>query len=143
MSLPTDAIVHASCVAIGGRGVLLSGRSGAGKSDLALRLVDRGAELVSDDYTELRRVGETLLARAPEAIAGKIELRGVGIVELEPAEDVPVCLYADLDTAPERLPAVGTVRLAGQDIPLVALAALEPSAPLKLEYALVRFGLPL
>lgn len=143
MSGSPDEIVHASCIAIGGRAVLLAGRSGAGKSDLAVRLVDRGAELVSDDYTELRRVGGTLLARAPPTIAGKIELRGVGIIELDPAADVPVCLYADLDAPPRRLPEAATLRLAGLDIPLVALAALEPSAPLKLEYALVNFGLPL
>jgi serine kinase of HPr protein (carbohydrate metabolism regulator) len=143
MSFPPDEIVHASCVAIGGRAVLLAGGSGAGKSDLAVRLIDRGAALVSDDYTELRCVGETLLARAPETIAGKIELRGVGIIGLEPAADVPVCLYADLGAAPDRLPEAATIRLAGLDIPLVALPALEPSAPLKLEYALVQFGLPL
>jgi serine kinase of HPr protein (carbohydrate metabolism regulator) len=143
MSLPPDETVHASCVAIGGRGVLLAGRPGAGKSDLAVRLIDRGAKLVSDDYTELRRLGETLLARAPPTIAGKLELRGVGIIELDPAADVAICLYADLDAVPERLPEAATVRLAGLEIPRVALAALEPSAPLKLEYALVQFGLPL
>lgn len=143
MSDVPDALVHASCVAIRGRAVLLAGGSGAGKSDLALRLVDRGAVLVSDDYTELRLWGERLLARAPATIAGRIEVRGVGLVDLEPASDVPVCLYADLDAPPERLPEPATVRLAGKDIPRVALAALEPSAPLKLEYALVRFGLPL
>jgi serine kinase of HPr protein (carbohydrate metabolism regulator) len=140
---PPDALVHASCVAIGGRGVLLAGRPGAGKSDLALRLIDRGAALVSDDYTELRRSGGRLLARAPATIAGKIELRGVGIVELAAAADVPICLHADLDRAPERLPEAETVRLAGQDVPSVALAALEASAPLKLEQSLARFGLPL
>ena len=140
---PADEIVHASCVAIGGRAVLLAGRSGAGKSDLALRLIDRGAALVSDDYTELRRSGGRLLARAPATIAGKMELRGVGLVEMEAAADVPVCLYADLDRAPERLPEPGAIRLAGEDIPRVAVAALEASAPLKLEYALVRFGLAL
>ena len=143
MSLPPDQLVHASCVASRGRAVLLAGRPGAGKSDLALRLIDRGAALVSDDYTELRRVGGTLLAQAPATIAGRIEVRGVGIVELEPAADVPVCLWADLDSPPERLPEAATVRLAGLEIPRVALAALEPSAPLKLEQALVRFGLPL
>ncbi len=143
MSPPPDQTVHATCVAIGGRGVLLAGRSGAGKSDLAIRLIDRGARLVSDDYTELRRAGGTLLSRAPAAIAGRIELRGVGIIELEPAADVPISLYADLDSAPERLPEPVAIRLAGLDIPLVALAALEPSAPLKLEYALVQFGLSL
>lgn len=143
MTLPPDQLVHASCVAIGGRAVLLAGRSGAGKSDLALRLVDRGAALVSDDYTELRLSGGRLLARAPATIAGRIEIRGVGIVDLAPASDVPVCLYADLEAPPERLPEAQSIALGGQDIPLVAIAALEPSAPLKLEYALVRFGLPL
>src|SRR5687767_12064690 len=138
-----DALIHASCVGIGGRAVLLAGRPGAGKSDLALRLVDRGAALVSDDYTELRLWGGRLLARAPATIAGRMEVRGVGIVDLEPAVDIPVCLYADLDSAPERLPEAATIRLVRSDIPIVALCALEPSAPLKLEYALVRFGLPL
>jgi serine kinase of HPr protein (carbohydrate metabolism regulator) len=140
---PPDEVVHASCVAIRGRAVLLAGRSGAGKSDLALRLIDRGAALVSDDYTELRRLGGTLLAQAPATIAGRIEVRGIGLVELPEAAAVPVCLYADLDSSPERLPEAAGIRLAGVDIPLVALAALEPSAPLKLEYALMRFGLPL
>ena len=141
MSDMPDDLVHASCVAIRGRAVLLAGRPGAGKSDLALRLIDRGAMLVSDDYTELRRSGGRLLARAPATIAGKIELRGVGVVEMEAAADVPVCLYADLERVPERLPEAATIRLADADIPLVALAALEASAPLKLEQALVRFGL--
>ena len=143
MSLPPDELVHASCVAIGGRGVLLAGRSGSGKSDLALRLIDRGAILVSDDYTELRGVGDTLLAQAPAAIAGRIEARGVGILDMPAAKGVPVCLYADLDGTPERMPEPASIRLAGLDIPLIALSALEPSAPLKLEYALVQFGLPL
>ncbi|HEX6375594.1 MAG TPA: HPr kinase/phosphatase C-terminal domain-containing protein [Allosphingosinicella sp.] len=143
MSGPADEVVHASCVAIKGRAVLLAGRPGAGKSDLALRLVDRGALLVSDDYTELRRCDGRLLARAPATIAGKIEVRGVGVVELAAVADVPVCLYADLERTPERLPEAATIRLAGEEVPLIALAALEPSAPLKLEQALVCFGLSL
>ncbi|HET9638199.1 MAG TPA: HPr kinase/phosphatase C-terminal domain-containing protein [Allosphingosinicella sp.] len=138
-----SALIHATCVAIHGRAVLLAGPSGAGKSDLALQLIDRGAFLVSDDYTELRCADGLLLARAPATIAGKIEVRGVGLIELEWAADVPVCLHADLGGPQERLPEATTIRLAGVDIPTVALAALEPSAPLKLEYALVHFGLPL
>jgi serine kinase of HPr protein (carbohydrate metabolism regulator) len=57
--------VHATCVAIDGRGILIRGRSGAGKSDLALRLIDRGARLVSDDYTILAASGGRLRAAAP------------------------------------------------------------------------------
>jgi serine kinase of HPr protein (carbohydrate metabolism regulator) len=135
--------VHATCVAIGGRGVLIGGRSGSGKSDLALRLIDRGAQLVSDDYTELRRVGRRLVARAPPSIAGRMEIRGVGLVEIDAAPEAPVCLFADLDSLPERLPEPTTRRIAGQDVPAIALAALEASAPLKLERALLQFGLPL
>lgn len=135
--------IHAGCVAIGGRGVLLAGRSGSGKSDLALRLIDRGARLVSDDYTELSPEGGRLIARAPKRIAGKIEVRGVGILEMEAPREAPVSLFIDLDAAPERLPD-GTKRrsLAGVDVPSVALAALEASAPIKVEQALLLFGLP-
>lgn len=134
--------VHTSCVAIDGRAVLIGGRSGKGKSDLALRLIDRGAHLVSDDYTLVRRVGGQLLASAPPAIAGKIELRGVGIVELPSDNDVPVALFIDLDLEPERLPNAEEKRLlAGVSIPVVGLSALEPAAPLKVEAALRLFGL--
>lgn len=135
--------VHASCVSLGGRAVLISGRSGSGKSDLALRLIDRGASLVSDDYTLVVRSGERLLARAPETIAGRLEVRGIGIIELEPAVNMPVCLVADLDAAAERLPAEPEPRmLAGIVVPAVAISALEASAPVKLEMALLKFGLP-
>lgn len=134
--------VHASCVAIGGRAVLIAGRSGSGKSDLAVRLVDRGAQLVSDDYTILTAAGDRLLASAPATIAGRIEVRGVGLAELEAVTDVPVCLFIDLDRAPERLPEAETVVLAGIPVPALGLSALEASAPIKLELALHRFGLP-
>ena len=73
--------LHASTVAIDGRAVLIPGPSGSGKSDLALRLLDRGFTLVSDDQTIVRRDGERLIASAPPTIAGKLEIRGVGIVD--------------------------------------------------------------
>jgi serine kinase of HPr protein (carbohydrate metabolism regulator) len=145
MNRPTvsSETVHASCVAIAGRAVLITGRSGSGKSDLALRLIDRGARLVSDDYTLVVRSEQRLLARAPATIAGRIEVRGIGVVPLEPVADVPVCLVADLDAAPERLPGASEQRvLAGIALPVVAIAALEPSAPVKLEMALNLIGLP-
>lgn len=134
--------IHASCVAIAGRAVLIAGRSGSGKSDLALRLIDRGARLVSDDYTILTAAGGRLLAAAPATIAGRIEARGVGLVEMEAVRDVPVALHVDLDRVPERLPEAETVTIAGIALPSLRLNALEASAPIKLELALHRFGLP-
>ena len=96
--------VHASTVAIGGRAVMLFGPSGAGKSDLALRLIDEGAALVSDDYTELTVDGANLLARAPASIRGRMEVRGIGIVPVEAVDDVPVRLAVELGTPAERMP---------------------------------------
>jgi serine kinase of HPr protein (carbohydrate metabolism regulator) len=136
--------LHAGAVAIGGRGVLIGGRSGAGKSDLALRLIDRGALLVSDDYTIVRRVAGRALAAAPATILGKMEVRGLGLAEMETARDVPVGLFVDLDHAPERQPEPGETRtVAGVPIPVLRLAGLEASAPLKVEMALRLFGLKL
>ena len=144
MSLPplSSETVHHSCVAIGGRAVLIAGRSGRGKSDLALRLIDRGAHLVSDDYTLVRRQQGRLLASAPDTISGKIEVRGVGIIELPADRDVPVALLVDLDVDPERLPQGDGRRLiAGVEVPVVGLSALEGSAPIKVEAALTLLGL--
>jgi len=135
--------IHATSVAIAGRVVLICGRSGSGKSDLALRLIDRGGRLVSDDYTYIRRAEGRLLASAPETIRGKIEVRGLGIVELEPVADAPVCLCIDLDRVAERLPeAPQPRRIAGVDVPVLAFNALEASTPIKVELALNLFGLP-
>jgi len=74
--------LHASTVALDGRAVLISGPSGSGKSDLALRLLDRGFILVSDDQTIVRKDGGHLVAGAPPTIAGKLEVRGIGIVDM-------------------------------------------------------------
>lgn len=144
MSQPSlsSETLHVSTVAIGGRAVLIGGRSGQGKSDLALRLIDRGAALVSDDYTHVRRAGEKLLASAPANIAGKIEVRGVGVIDSPAESDVPVALFVDLDNEPERLPEPGsTLSVAGIAVPVVTLSALEASAPIKVEAALRQFGL--
>src|SRR4029453_3149013 len=96
--------IHASTVAIDGRAVLITGPSGAGKSDLALRLIDRGYTLVSDDQTIVRREGNRLLASAPPNIAGKLEIRGVGIVDMDTVKDVPIALLVQLTSEIERLP---------------------------------------
>ncbi|WBO24138.1 HPr kinase/phosphorylase [Sphingomonas abietis] len=136
MSELSSDLVHASCVAIGGRAVLLSGRSGSGKSDLALRLIDRGAALVSDDYTEIRRRDGRLFATPPARLAGKIEVRGIGIVEMPHLAEAEVALMIDLESMVARMPDAATRRLAGRDVPVASLAALEPSAPIKVELLL-------
>ena len=126
-----------SCVAIDGRAVLIEGESGAGKSDLALRLIDRGAALVSDDYTLLQRDKRELIASAPDNIAGKIEVRGLGIITMEHAERVPVALLVRLTDQPERMPLTEDVRkIAGIDVREVEVDARSASAPIKVELAL-------
>jgi serine kinase of HPr protein (carbohydrate metabolism regulator) len=134
--LPAD-IIHASCVAIGDKGVLIRGRSGAGKSDLALRLIDRGAQLVSDDYSRLeRRADGRLHASPPPRIAGLIEVRGVGLVEMPHRSAVAVALLVDLERAVERMPDPATHDVAGVAVPIMAVAAFEPSTPIKIELML-------
>src|ERR1700743_723331 len=89
-------LLHASCVALGEKAVLIVGPSGAGKSDLALRLIDGGARLVADDQVELRRAGERVFVTAPAALAGLIEVRGVGIVRIEAVAEATLVLLVDL-----------------------------------------------
>ncbi|HEY1795738.1 MAG TPA: serine/threonine protein kinase [Stellaceae bacterium] len=132
-------LVHATAVAVDGKAVLLRGPSGAGKSDLGLRLIDAGGCLVSDDQSELRRDGDRVLVRAPAAIQGLIEVRGVGIVRLPALSDAPLALIVDL-VAPdrvERLPPPRREPILGVDVPVVALAPFEASAVAKLRAALL------
>ncbi|WP_174275086.1 HPr kinase/phosphorylase [Sphingomonas bacterium] len=138
------ALVHATCVAIGGRGVLLMGPPGAGKSDLALRLIDRGALLVADDAVTLGRDGDALRATCPATIGRRIEVRGVGIVEVAAAAGAPIALGVILDGTPERMPPdpLPNTLFEGVEVPQIALAPFEASAPLKVEQALALYGLP-
>lgn len=132
--------VHASCVAIDGRGVLLRGPSGSGKSDLALRLIDAGARLVADDQTELTAADGEVIAAPPTSLAGLMEVRGLGVVRMpDHAERAPVRLVIDLVPAAEveRMPAPASVTLAGIALPRLALAPFEASAPAKVRLALL------
>ena len=134
--------VHASTVASDGRAVLISGPSGSGKSDLALRLLDRGFTLVSDDQTIVRRDGDRLVASAPPTIKGKLEIRGIGIVEMNTVDDVPVALFVELTSEIMRLPDDRRERpVLGVNLPLVSVDALTASAASKVALALDRLGL--
>jgi serine kinase of HPr protein (carbohydrate metabolism regulator) len=130
-------LVHASCVAIRGRGILIIGPSGSGKSDLALRLIDRGAQLVSDDQTLVSLENGRLLASPPKTIQGLIEVRGLGIRAMEWEADVPLAVAIELGAAVARYPLEPrALSLAGQALPLVRLDAFHASAPIKVELAL-------
>lgn len=129
--------VHATCIAIDGRGVLLRGPSGAGKSDLALRLLDSGALLVADDYTELRREGDQLRAQAPAILHGLFEVRGLGVLQLAARDSVLIAAIIDLvpENEVERMPADDYFAILGVSVPLFRLAAFEASAPAKVRLA--------
>jgi serine kinase of HPr protein (carbohydrate metabolism regulator) len=134
--------VYASTVALDGRAVLISGPSGSGKSDLALRLLDRGFTLVSDDQTIVRRDGDRLIATAPPTIAGKLEVRGIGIVEMERLDNVPIALIVELTSDIQRLPDDSRERpILGVALPVISIDAMTASAPSKVAVALDRMGL--
>jgi HPr kinase/phosphorylase len=136
--------IHGTAVAVNGAGVLLRGASGAGKSDLALRLIDAGARLVADDQIELRLIGGAVRMSAPPTIAGRIEIRGVGIVAAPSLRSAPVTLVVDLkpSEAIERLPEPTFCEILARRFPLIALAPFEASAPAKLRLALAALADP-
>ena len=135
-------LAHATCVEIDGTAVLLRGPSGAGKSDLALRLIDQGAKLVADDQVSLEPGEGGLGVTAPEALAGLLEVRGVGLCRLPHVTRAWVKLVVDLvdGTEVERMPAVETTAIAGVRLPLLRLAPFEASAPAKLRLVIRRLA---
>jgi len=125
------------------RGVLIEGASGAGKSDLALRLLGQRWALVADDRCEVWAEGGRVFGRAAEPLKGLIEVRGLGVGPVVVRDFAPIALVARCvePAHVERLPDSETVNLLGRPLPLLNIAALQASAPMKLAYALTRLGL--
>lgn len=141
-------LIHATTVEVMGYGILLRGPSGSGKSDLALRLMDEGAALVSDDQTELRRDGNHLTAHPPASIQGMMEVRGLGLFQMPFSPFAKVTLAVDLvdPTSIERLPDPDSESILGIIVPRLKLAAFHASTPTKLRlwiYAQPEFAAPL
>lgn len=144
-----ELLVHGTCVAISGAGALLRGAPGSGKSDLAMRFISlfggddgtrEAACLVADDQVLLSRASEGLVARPPEAIAGKLEVRGLGIVEVAHCKRISLTLIVDL-VAAEDVPRLPRDPLPCEDIlgvatPVLKLNPFEISSPVKLKLAL-------
>jgi HPr kinase/phosphorylase len=133
MVKPPREKVPGTCVEVEGLGVLFRGTTGSGKSDLALRLIDGGARLIADDYTELSSENATLIARAPETIRGLLEVRGIGILNIGGPLQAELGVVIDLVTAEqvERRPEDESTELLGIRVPLFRLTPLEASSPAK------------
>jgi serine kinase of HPr protein (carbohydrate metabolism regulator) len=141
--VPVSAMMHASSVVMQDHAVLIRGDSGSGKSDLALRLLDRGARLLSDDQTRLQQSGFWVHAFPPPTIAGLMEVRGLGVVTIPGAvhsdDGYPVALVVDLVSSPddlERLPDQMTCHLCAVEVPSVQVYGFAASAPMVVELAL-------
>ncbi|MDF1734818.1 MAG: HPr kinase/phosphatase C-terminal domain-containing protein [Minwuia sp.] len=134
--------VHGTAVALAGAGVLLRGASGAGKSDLALRLLGEGWQMIADDRVLLSRQGADLIATAPAVLTGMLEVRGVGVIRLDHVQHLdaaPLRLVVDLVPARqeiERMPEPEFFNDAGIELPLIRLYPFEASAAAKLTMAL-------
>ena len=131
------ALLHGTCIDVAGIGVLLRGPAGSGKSDLALRLIDGGARLIADDQVEVEHLDDALVVCAPPAIAGMMEVGGVGLVTVPWQPRGHLGLVVDLvpPEKVERLPATSTISCQGVDITRVALTPFEASACAKVRLA--------
>ncbi|HEX8302215.1 aldolase [Sphingomonas sp.] len=134
MAVLSSEAIQAACVAVDGRGVLIECREGEGRTGLALQMIDRGATLVADAQTVCLRHEGVLLASPVAGAGGRIEVRGLGIVETPHAERVPVELLIVLLDAGPRFPEDKRTRsISGIDVPVLALASSDPAAPIKAE----------
>ncbi len=129
---------YATCIALSGKGILLRGFSGSGKSDLALRLLNEGATLVADDQVLCRREGSRLYASAPNSLRGLLEVRGIGPIKTSYAPRAEILLVVDLVSmnSMKRYPVSRTCEIEGIELSLIELTAFEASTTAKLKIAL-------
>ncbi|WP_323772294.1 serine kinase [Antarctobacter sp.] len=119
-------VLHATSVAVAGRGLLIRGASGRGKSGLALEMMARGATLIADDRTIVTRQGDVLLLSVPLPLRGMIEARRIGLLHADCVDSVPLMAVVDLDVAEtHRLPPIRTTRLLGVEVSLLHNSASE------------------
>lgn len=126
---PHSITLHATCVSIAGKGLLLLGESGSGKSDMALRLIHDGATLIGDDQIVITKRDDHLLASPAPNIHGMIEARGIGILHLPFVRDIPLKLAVELVTCDkvERMPPVKFWGCLGLQLSLLSLNAFDSS----------------
>lgn len=140
--MTVDEVRHAGLIAIRidgfWRGVLIEGPSGAGKSDLALRALGQGFSLVADDRVILWRSADRLFGRAPDALAGQLEIRGLDVVRVSAIPLAEVALLARCGTA-ERIPEPRSADILGISTPRIDIDPRQASAPAKLRRALSHF----
>jgi len=131
----TGLLLHASCVTLGSRALLITGVSGSGKSGLAIQLMSLGASLLADDRTSLRVVENQLLASCPASIRGLIEVRGMGILKADVAGETAVCGVVDLDTHEAgRLPDSLETEILGITLPLIRCIDTPVFAPALIQF---------
>lgn len=139
----SETLLHGCVVRYLNRGILLLGTSGSGKSEVTLRLVDDGGQLVADDQVLIRRDEDRLIASAPQEIRGLIEVRGIGIVRLPYLEEYPIDLVVQLVRhygENERLPIQRTFEILGKHVPLFFLNLMYPGVSARLKVMLGVFG---
>ncbi len=133
MTISHSKKIPGSCVEVEGLGVIFRGPTGSGKSDLTLRLIDSGANLIADDVTELAIENEILIARAPKTIRHLLEVRGIGVLKIGGALKAKLGVIIDLVTSEqiERRPDEQRIEMLGRHIPLFQIFAFEASSPAK------------
>ena len=130
--------VHGTSVSIDGDGVLFRGPSGSGKSDLALRMINHGAQLVSDDQVCLTRRNDNIFMSSPPTIRNSLEVRGIGIVNTIAQKEVPLILVLNMlpNNVTSRMPIWQLCTFFDIKVPAVEFAPFEISAHLKVKLAI-------